>query len=76
MSAPKIIECNIIRRTTYMDRDVARPKLYAFSEILMVDEHGRQYCSRTWDEIKNDDFSRAHQIAEFKKRWEAAERAA
>ena len=75
MPPPEIVECQIVRRTTNYDRDMIRPKLYAFSEILMTDSLGRHYCSRTWDELKDSPFARAHQIAEFKKRWEAAERA-
>ncbi len=75
MSAPEIIECTIVRRTTAYDRGVVRPQLYAFSEILMTDANGRHYCSRTWDELKDSPFARGHQIAEFKKRWEADERA-
>jgi hypothetical protein len=75
MSAPEIVECTITRRTTAYDRDVIRPKLYAFSEILMTDADGQHYCSRTWDELKDSPFARAHQIEEFKKRWGMYERA-
>jgi hypothetical protein len=74
VSAPEIVECVIVRRTTYQDRDVIRSELYAFSEILMTDEYGRHYCSRTWDGIKDSPFARAHQIAQFKNRWEVNER--
>jgi hypothetical protein len=74
MSAPEIVECTITRRTTYQDRDVIRPQLYAFSEILMTDAGGRHYCSRTWEELKDSQFARAHQIEEFKKRWRMNER--
>jgi hypothetical protein len=73
--APEIVECRIIRRTTHYDGRTVRPELYAFSEILMTDAWGRHYCSRTWDELSDTSFARAHQIAEFKKRWEAHERA-
>jgi len=66
---PEIVECEIVRRTTHMDKDVVRPQAYAFSEILMTDSEGRHYCSRTWDELKDSPFARAHQIEEFKKRW-------
>lgn len=72
---PKIVECKIIRRTTNYDKNVVRPQAYAFAEILMVDEHGVRYCSRTWDEVSDTAFSRAHQIDLFNKRWLAAERA-
>jgi hypothetical protein len=44
---PEIVDCQIVRRTTNYDRDVIRPQLYAFSEILMTDSEGRHYCSRT-----------------------------
>lgn len=76
MSTPEIVECKITRRTTHYGMGgVLRPELYAFSEILMTDSTGRHYCSRTWEEVKDSPFARAHQIAEFKKRMEAAERA-
>lgn len=74
MSVPEIVDCKIVRRTTQYERDVIRPQFYAFSEILMTDAQGRRYCSRTWDELKDSPFARAHQVAEFKKRWEAHER--
>lgn len=75
MSAPEIKECRIVQRTTCYDRDVIRPKEYAFSEILMTDVHGQQYCSRTWDKLDDSPHARAHQVEQFKKRWEANERA-
>jgi hypothetical protein len=75
MAAPEIIECKIVRRTTHYERDVIRPQLYAFSEILMTDVNGVHYCSRTWDELKDSPFARAHQIKEFQDRWDRNERA-
>ncbi len=76
---PEIVECTINRRTTHYSgggREGGRfgEALYAFSEILMIDANGRHYCSRTWEELPNTPFSRAHQIEQFKKRWEANER--
>ena len=76
MSAPEIVECTITRRTThYGMRGEIRPGLYAFSEIYMFDENGKSYLSRTWEELPDTPFTKAHQIAEFKKRWERNERA-
>ena len=75
MSAPEIVECTITRRTTrYGMKGEIRPGLYAFSEIHMLDENGVNYLSRTWEELPDTPFMRAHQIAEFKKRWERNER--
>lgn len=75
MSAPEIVECTIVRRVTHYDRDAIRPQLYAFSEVLMKDVGGQHYCSRTWEELKDSPFARAHQVEQFKTRWEANERA-
>jgi hypothetical protein len=75
MNAPEIIECKIVRRTTHYGMSgVIRPELYAFSEILMTDENGKHYCSRTWEDLPDTPFTRAHQIAQFKQRWERHER--
>lgn len=76
MSAPEIVECTITRGTTHYGMGgVIRPGLYAYSSIHMVDANGRNYLSRTWEELPDSPFMRAHQIAEFKKRWERNERA-
>lgn len=73
---PEIIECKIVRKTTHYGMGGAiRPELYAFSEILMTDSNGVHYCSRTWEDLPNTPFARGHQIDQFKKRWEAHERA-
>jgi hypothetical protein len=75
MSAPEIVECTITRKTTHYGMGgVVRPELYAFAEILMVDAEGRHYCSRTWEDIPDNPFNRAHQIAQFKQRWDMNER--
>lgn len=80
MSVPEIVECKINRRTTYYSGGGREggsfgESLYAFSEILMTDDAGRHYCSRTWEELPNTAFARAHQIDQFKRRWAANERA-
>jgi hypothetical protein len=76
VKAPEIVECTITRRTThYGTKGEIRPGLYAFSEIHMLDENGVNYLSRTWEELPDTPFMRAHQISEFKKRWERNERA-
>ena len=74
LSAPEIVECTITRRVTAYAGDVVRDKLYAFSEILMTDDRGRHYCSRTWDNLTDSPHARAYQIAQFKARWEANRR--
>lgn len=67
---PKIVECKIVRKTTHYGMGgVIRPELYAFSEILMTDEHGVHYCSRTWEELPNTPFMVGYQIEQFRKRW-------
>jgi hypothetical protein len=73
--APVIVECTITRRTTHYGMNgVIRPELYAFSEIYMLDADGQSYLSRTWEELPDTPFMRAHQIAQFKKRWARNER--
>jgi hypothetical protein len=73
MAAPVIVECKIVERLTHYDREYVRPgKPFRFSEILMTDENGVHYCSRTWDVIPDNPFNRAHQIAQFKQRWESS----
>ena len=75
VSAPEIVECTITRRTTHYGMNgVIRPELYAFSEIYMLDVNGVSYLSRTWEELPDTPFMKAHQISEFKKRWERNER--
>lgn len=78
MPAPEIVECRIIHRTTQFGDNsraiIRRDGLYAYTEILMTDEHGRHYCSHTWDEIPDNAFSREAQKTEFRKRWDRAER--
>lgn len=75
MSAPEIVSCTITRKTTHYGMGgVVRPELYAFAEIRMTDEHGQHYLSRTWEDIQDAPFARAHQIAQFKQRWAANER--
>jgi hypothetical protein len=69
--APEIVECNIVRRTTQL----ADGKIYAFTEILMVDASGVPRCSRTWEDLPDTPFMRSHQIAQFKQRWGMNERA-
>lgn len=71
MLIPEIVECKLAPYK-FLGGD---GKLYAGTEILMTDTDGRHYCSRTWDQIPDTAFMRAHQIEQFKKRMEAAERA-
>jgi hypothetical protein len=73
--APEVSQVRIVRRTTHYDRGTIRPQLYAFSEVLIT-AAGQHYLSRVWHEIPDTPFNRADQATQFRKRWEAAERAA
>ena len=70
---PEIVEVRIVRRTTHQDGNTIRPHAYAFSEILMTSADGRHYCSRTWEEIADSPFARAHQVEQFKRRMAASQ---
>jgi hypothetical protein len=73
---PEIVDCTIRRvNSHYGMKGEVRPDLYDLTEILMTDSDGRHYCSRTWEVIIDSPFARAHQIAQFKQRMEAAARA-
>lgn len=72
MPVPKIVECKLVRRTTYYHRDVIQPVPYEFTEILMTDENGVHYCSRTWDYMPDTPFNRGYHIEQFNKRWKAS----
>lgn len=70
MACPQIIKCEIVPRTTQMSDG----KRYAFTEIFLHTAAGIYY-SRTWEVVPDNDFMRTYQIEQFKRRWEADERA-
>lgn len=69
--APEVTSIRIERREIHWEGTKREP----FSEVF-IEAGGQHYYSRLWHVLDNTPFARADQTAGFKRRWEAAERAA